>query len=56
VCAKVLKKGDVLVECYECRFDRTCVICLDCFKNGDHEGHKYVIRDAVGGCCDCGDK
>jgi hypothetical protein len=28
---------------------------MDCFKNGDHTGHKYVAKIAGGGCCDCGD-
>lgn len=29
---------------------------MECFKNSNHEGHRFVVRDAVGGCCDCGDK
>lgn len=56
ICAKIFNQGDTIVECFNCRMDSTCVICLDCFKNGNHEGHKYVIRAAGGGCCDCGDK
>lgn len=35
--------------------DGSCIICMDCFKNGNHEGHKYVVKKAYGGCCDCGD-
>lgn len=35
--------------------DESCIICLDCFKNGDHTGHKILYKKAYGGCCDCGD-
>lgn len=35
--------------------DTTCIICHECFKNGNHEGHRYVFRKFAGGCCDCGD-
>lgn len=35
--------------------DPTCIICEDCFKNGNHEGHRYVLKKFAGGCCDCGD-
>lgn len=35
--------------------DSSCIICLDCYNNGNHKGHKVVIKKAYGGCCDCGD-
>ena len=45
-----------MVECFDCRVDETCVICLECFKNSNHEGHQYFIKKSgCGGCCDCGD-
>lgn len=28
---------------------------MDCFKNGNHKGHRVVFKKAAGGCCDCGD-
>jgi hypothetical protein len=28
---------------------------MDCYKNGDHKGHKILFKKAYGGCCDCGD-
>lgn len=56
VCAKVIKYTDTVVECQQCRMDSTCIICIDCFNNGNHEGHKYKIRTGSSGCCDCGDR
>lgn len=36
--------------------DATCVICDECFRHSDHEGHEvYFHRTSPGGCCDCGD-
>ena len=62
VCAKVIGKHDIskyfdslVVECFDCQVDHTCIICMECFKNGNHEGHKYIAKKAYGGCCDCGD-
>lgn len=55
VCAKIITAADMVVECYDCRMDSTCIICLECFKNSNHEGHRYVVKKASGGCCDCGD-
>lgn len=55
VCAKVITGIDTVIECFDCRMDPTCIICEDCFKNGNHEGHRYVLKKFAGGCCDCGD-
>ena len=55
VCAKVLKYGDVAWKCEDCELDPTCIICLDCFNNSDHEGHRTWLKTNVSGCCDCGD-
>ena len=55
VCAKVLKHGDVAWKCEDCEKDPTCIICLDCFNNSDHEGHRTWLKTNVSGCCDCGD-
>ena len=31
-------------------------ICIECFRQGDHEGHDYYLHaSSGGGCCDCGD-
>lgn len=55
VCAKSLKAGDVAWKCEDCEKDPTCIICLDCFNNSEHEGHRTWLKTNVGGCCDCGD-
>ena len=55
VCAKPLKSGDVAWKCEDCEKDPTCIICLDCFNNSDHEGHRTWLKTNVSGCCDCGD-
>ena len=55
VCAKTLKAGDVAWKCEDCEKDPTCIICLDCFNNSDHEGHRTWLKTNVSGCCVCGD-
>lgn len=56
VCAKIITKGDAVVHCQNCQVDKSCIICLACFENGNHEGHRYQIFKGASGCCDCGDK
>lgn len=51
----MLKYGDVAWKCEDCEKDPTCIICLDCFNNSDHEGHRTWLKTNVSGCCDCGD-
>lgn len=55
VCAKILTSKDIGFKCLECEKDPTCIICKDCFDNGDHRGHRIVVQKSVSGCCDCGD-
>lgn len=55
-CGYVFARGDIAWNCRTCQTDATCVICDDCFRNSDHEGHEvYFHRTSPGGCCDCGD-
>lgn len=55
ICAKIIQPGDTVVECMDCRADPSCIICIECFENGNHKGHKVMFRKGYGGCCDCGD-
>lgn len=55
VCGRTFRAGDSIYKCRDCGHDNTCVVCADCFHNGDHEGHDYKIIRSGGGCCDCGD-
>eukprot|EP00188_Purpureofilum_apyrenoidigerum_P003153 Plantae.Rhodophyta-Purpureofilum_apyrenoidigerum.ctg32166.p1 GENE.Plantae.Rhodophyta-Purpureofilum_apyrenoidigerum.ctg32166~~Plantae.Rhodophyta-Purpureofilum_apyrenoidigerum.ctg32166.p1 ORF type:complete len:246 (+),score=40.36 Plantae.Rhodophyta-Purpureofilum_apyrenoidigerum.ctg32166:85-738(+) len=54
-CGVVWKGNELAYKCKTCAVDPTCAICIDCFKNGDHEGHDYAMTKTAGGCCDCGD-
>lgn len=42
------------VGCYDCSLDSLSYLCLDCFYNGNHQGHKYIIFSDLYGSCDCG--
>lgn len=55
VCGKVWKSDQLAYKCKTCERDPTCVICVECFREGDHEGHDYAMVHTSGGCCDCGD-
>ncbi|CAH1958819.1 unnamed protein product [Acanthoscelides obtectus] len=56
VCGRVFKYGEPTYSCRECGMDRTCVLCVECFKNSEHRNHKYKMgTSGGGGCCDCGD-
>ncbi|CAN0328369.1 unnamed protein product, partial [Hapterophycus canaliculatus] len=56
VCQYAFLKNDIVWICKECQADETCVLCNDCFRSSDHEGHEvYFYHAQAGGCCDCGD-
>lgn len=55
-CGYVFKRGDIAWNCRTCQTDQTCVICDECFRGSNHDGHEvYFHRTTPGGCCDCGD-
>ncbi|KAL7721203.1 E3 ubiquitin-protein ligase [Entamoeba marina] len=42
-------------RCKTCQTTSTSCICVECFKNGNHEGHDYVLEESEWGwSCDCG--
>ena len=55
VCAKIIKRGDTVFCCKDCFLHPTCIICEECFENGEHEGHRISMSKDLDGCCDCGD-
>ncbi|KAJ8971803.1 hypothetical protein NQ317_010778, partial [Molorchus minor] len=56
VCGKVFRFGEPTYSCRQCGMDKTCVLCVECFKNSEHRHHKYKMGTSCGGgCCDCGD-
>ena len=55
VCGKRWSTNTAAFKCKTCETDSSCIVCVECFQNGDHEGHDtYLIRTS-GGVCDCGD-
>lgn len=55
-CGYVFKRGDIAWNCRTCQTDSTCVICDNCFRQSNHDGHEvFFHRTTPGGCCDCGD-
>lgn len=56
LCGYVFQRNDIAFNCKTCQLDETCVLCLQCYRNGNHEGHDiFFHRTYPGGCCDCGD-
>ena len=56
ICQKSWMGGTrLIVHCETCGISPDSCICLPCFLNGDHEGHKVRFRFGSNGNCDCGD-
>ncbi|EKE41227.1 hypothetical protein ENUP19_0267G0009 [Entamoeba nuttalli] len=44
-----------LYRCKTCETGPNSCICVECFQNGNHEGHEYYMqKSGSGGTCDCG--
>ena len=43
------------IHCDDCSNGKNSCICLQCFLNGNHQGHTYVVNPNSVGNCDCGD-
>ncbi len=57
VCQYAFKRNDIVWVCRTCQSDETCVLCHECFRNSNHDGHDVAFYHAqAGGCCDCGDE
>ncbi|XP_953175.1 ubiquitin protein ligase E3 component (N-recognin), putative [Theileria annulata] len=54
-CTNKWLQETVAIKCYDCEYDSTCAVCLECFFNSDHTSHEYRLTRTSGGCCDCGD-
>ena len=42
---QVFKMGEPTYSCRDCGLDPTCVLCVDCFKNSEHGGHRSLKTD-----------
>lgn len=59
ICQFAFKRNDIVWICKNCQKDDTCVLCNECFRYSQHEGHEvyfYHTQAGGGGCCDCGDE
>ncbi|KAF2069399.1 hypothetical protein CYY_009283 [Polysphondylium violaceum] len=54
VCGKVWNNS-LVYKCLDCQVDDNCSICLDCFEEDKHIGHRFRFIKSTRGCCDCGD-
>ena len=55
-CGKMFRLGEPTYSCRDCGHDLTCVLCIDCFKQSEHQNHRYKMSTSLGGgYCDCGD-
>lgn len=56
-CGHIFADGEGIYRCLDCGLDDTCVLCAQCFKASDHNGHNtsFHYSKGSGGCCDCGD-
>ena len=55
-CGKMFRHGEPTYSCRDCGHDPTCVLCIECFKNSEHQHHRYKMSTSYGGgYCDCGD-
>lgn len=56
-CTNVWSKGIIAYRCRTCQTNDSSAICVECFQNGNHWKHDYVMyHSESGGCCDCGDR
>lgn len=46
VCQYAFLKNDIVWICKVCQADETCVLCNDCFRSSDHEGHEVYFYHA----------
>jgi hypothetical protein len=56
VCGRIWGKGYIAYRCRTCGMSPCSAICHECFENGPHRSHNFLMyRSVAGGCCDCGD-
>ena len=54
-CQNEWSKPQMSIHCNDCSLDQQSCICLQCYLNGNHQGHEIVVRQDSVGNCDCGD-
>ncbi|KAL7423887.1 E3 ubiquitin-protein ligase ubr1 [Cryptotrichosporon argae] len=56
-CGRVLQRLERTYSCKTCASDSSCILCVDCYRAGDHEGHEVLFGQSFtfSAACDCGD-
>ncbi|CAL8143832.1 unnamed protein product [Orchesella dallaii] len=55
-CGLVWTENFVAYRCRTCGISPYLSLCTDCFHQGNHEGHDFIVfRSETGGACDCGE-
>ena len=54
-CQKEWAKPQMAIHCCNCSNHPQSCFCLQCFLEGQHPGHEYLVRPNSTGNCDCGD-
>ena len=54
-CQREWSSPQISIHCFDCSIDPQSCVCLQCFLNGNHQGHDYFIYPDSTGNCDCGD-
>lgn len=57
-CGHIFSRDEIILHCDDCAVDETCVLCVECFQQEDHKGHRYryYLSQGSGGSCDCGEE
>ncbi|KAH3677087.1 hypothetical protein WICMUC_001842 [Wickerhamomyces mucosus] len=58
-CGTKFKKGEPIYRCMTCGKDDSSGLCMGCYDEDDHIGHKVTVgicQRENGGVCDCGDE
>ena len=56
ICAKSWGTEKLQIQCKECMKSSKSCMCLNCYLNGNHEGHHVTIKYSNFHCCNCGDE
>lgn len=54
-CTKAFDQNKISIHCFDCAKCSNSYMCLNCFLNGNHENHHYIINKSPILKCDCGD-
>ncbi|CAD8178584.1 unnamed protein product [Paramecium pentaurelia] len=56
VCGANIQNGELSFKCFTCSSDPHHLYCYKCFNPDIHLNHKCIIKNNIGGACDCGDE